>query len=194
VLQITDWVGGSGSKPTTGLYVGTDGLKVNISDGVNIRGSSGEGGNVLRSYLSSDITANFTGSPWPWVDSGMEISMEADAEYEVSAHIGYLTSTSSIGPSFGFAGPVGLVSARVNSIVFITNTSSAGGTASGYGEAIEAVNGAGPSVERMVWLAGVVRNGATAGALKLQFRVGTSESSGSVTLKSPAWLVAKKIS
>ena len=45
VLQVLDWVGGTGTKPATGQYVGTSGLVVNIADGVNIRGPRGIRGN-----------------------------------------------------------------------------------------------------------------------------------------------------
>jgi hypothetical protein len=44
VLQVVDWTGSTGTKPTTGLYVGSDGLKVNIADGVDIRGATGPAG------------------------------------------------------------------------------------------------------------------------------------------------------
>jgi hypothetical protein len=44
VLRIVDWVGGTGTKPATGKYVGPDGPVDNIADGKNIRGSDGEAG------------------------------------------------------------------------------------------------------------------------------------------------------
>ena len=45
VLQVSDWVGGTGTKPTTGQYVGTSGLVDNIENGVDIRGPRGIQGN-----------------------------------------------------------------------------------------------------------------------------------------------------
>ena len=45
VLQVSDWVGGTGTKPATGQYVGRTGLVDNISEGVNIRGARGLQGN-----------------------------------------------------------------------------------------------------------------------------------------------------
>lgn len=41
VLQVTDWVGGAGTKPAVGSYVGAAGLVVAIGDGVDIRGIQG---------------------------------------------------------------------------------------------------------------------------------------------------------
>ncbi len=43
VQQVTDWVGGTGTRPATGKYVGAAGLVDNIADAVNIRGLSGSG-------------------------------------------------------------------------------------------------------------------------------------------------------
>ncbi len=44
VLQVSDWTGGSGTKPTTGKYVGAGGLVTAIADGVDIRGAAGATG------------------------------------------------------------------------------------------------------------------------------------------------------
>ena len=44
VHQVIDWVGGTGDKPATGLYIGVDGLQANIADGVDIRGPQGPAG------------------------------------------------------------------------------------------------------------------------------------------------------
>ena len=41
VLQVSDWVGGTGTKPTTGQYVGISGLVDDIENGVDIRGPRG---------------------------------------------------------------------------------------------------------------------------------------------------------
>lgn len=50
VVQVTDWVGGQGLKPTTGLYVGATGLVADIGDAINVRGQNVElqvaGGNI----------------------------------------------------------------------------------------------------------------------------------------------------
>jgi hypothetical protein len=52
VLQVTDWVGGDGAKPATGLYVGVAGLTATIGDGVDVRGPAGVGDLQASANLS----------------------------------------------------------------------------------------------------------------------------------------------
>ncbi len=57
VLQVPDWVGGEGAKPTTGLYVGATGLTATLASAVDIRGSAGAGsGDMLAANNLSDLT------------------------------------------------------------------------------------------------------------------------------------------
>jgi len=54
VLQVSDWVGGEGTKPDTGDYVGAAGLVPDIADGVDIRGPAGASsgaGPMVKVYL-----------------------------------------------------------------------------------------------------------------------------------------------
>ena len=44
VLQVSDWTGGEGTKPTIGQYVGSTGLVNEIANGIDIRGPKGEDG------------------------------------------------------------------------------------------------------------------------------------------------------
>lgn len=53
VQQITDWVGGEGTKPATGKYVGATGLVTLIADAVDIRGASGAGSGDVTGPVSS---------------------------------------------------------------------------------------------------------------------------------------------
>lgn len=56
VLQVSDWTGGTGTKPTTGLYVGAAGLTAVIGDGVDVRGAAGAGsGDLLAANNLSDL-------------------------------------------------------------------------------------------------------------------------------------------
>lgn len=56
VFQVTDWSGGEGTKPTTGLYVGASGLVADIADGINVRGAAGSGiGDLLAANNLSDV-------------------------------------------------------------------------------------------------------------------------------------------
>lgn len=43
-LFVADWVGGEGTKPATGDYIGSTGLVASIDDAINIRGAAGEDG------------------------------------------------------------------------------------------------------------------------------------------------------
>lgn len=43
VFQVSDWTGGTGTKPATGLYVGDSGLVADLVDALNIRGPAGSG-------------------------------------------------------------------------------------------------------------------------------------------------------
>lgn len=57
VQQIVDWVGGEGTKPATGLYVGTTGLTATIGSATDIRGAAGAGtGDMLGANNLSDLT------------------------------------------------------------------------------------------------------------------------------------------
>ena len=44
VAQITDWIGGEGTKPATGSYIGPTGLVATPAEAVDIRGAQGETG------------------------------------------------------------------------------------------------------------------------------------------------------
>ncbi len=44
VYQITDWTGGTGSKPATGQYVSVTGFTAVLTDAVDVRGDTGVGG------------------------------------------------------------------------------------------------------------------------------------------------------
>jgi hypothetical protein len=68
VLQVIDWTGGTGTRPTTGQYVGASGLTSVLSDAIDVRGASSVGsGNVNptgtgfangRFALFADATGN----------------------------------------------------------------------------------------------------------------------------------------
>ncbi|NBJ13356.1 hypothetical protein [Microvirga arsenatis] len=57
VLQVTDWVGGAGTKPATGSYVGSAGLVSDIAQAVDIRGPAGPavGANSVDNTLLADM-------------------------------------------------------------------------------------------------------------------------------------------
>jgi hypothetical protein len=79
VLQVSDWQGGSGTKPTAGLYVGATGLEANIANGVDIRGATGADGAGSGDMSKSTYDTNDDGKvnaadtadsvPWSGVSS-----------------------------------------------------------------------------------------------------------------------------
>lgn len=58
VLQIYDWLGGSGTKPTTGQYLSSNGLVSNIANADNIRGVQGQQGIQGERGLKGDKGAD----------------------------------------------------------------------------------------------------------------------------------------
>lgn len=64
VLQVSDWQGGQGTKPATGLYVGATGLTATLATAVDIRGSAGAAGagsgDVISTNNLSDLTSAAT--------------------------------------------------------------------------------------------------------------------------------------
>src|SRR5690606_38161018 len=55
VQQVVEWVGGTGTKPTTGQYVGPDGFVSDIGDAVDIRGAHGStDGDVVGPSSAAD--------------------------------------------------------------------------------------------------------------------------------------------
>jgi hypothetical protein len=63
VLQVSDWVGGEGTKPATGDYVGATGLVSLVADAIDIRGPTGASGSgtgdmVAATYDPQGVTAD----------------------------------------------------------------------------------------------------------------------------------------
>lgn len=55
VLQVVDWQGGEGTKPTTGLYVGVSGLVALIANGVDVRGATGAAGTAVVDIQQTEV-------------------------------------------------------------------------------------------------------------------------------------------
>lgn len=71
VLQVSDWQGGTGTKPATGKYVGTTGLVDAIGDGVDVRGPAGAGGGASQKTFVDTFTTSGIWSKHPnatWIE------------------------------------------------------------------------------------------------------------------------------
>ena len=66
VFQIVNWVGGSGTPPATGGYIGSSGLVSSIASAVDARGSPGLPG---KSAYQLAVDTGFTGTEQDWLNS-----------------------------------------------------------------------------------------------------------------------------
>lgn len=90
VLQVSDWAGGTGSKPATGSYVGATGLTAVLVDAIDIRGSAGANGSAgsagtngadgvsgpgLFAYTVAGVVAVATGTTRIYNDTGRTLTI-----------------------------------------------------------------------------------------------------------------------
>lgn len=61
VLQVIGWIGGTGTAPATGLYIGSSGYVTNIANAIDIRGQQGLSGNGSGDMLKSEYDSNSDG-------------------------------------------------------------------------------------------------------------------------------------
>lgn len=71
VLRVTDWTGGTGTKPATGMYLSPTGFTNDISEASNIRGSDGGGGEGSKGDSAYEVAVEngFVGTEEEWLDS-----------------------------------------------------------------------------------------------------------------------------
>jgi len=86
VLQVTDWVGGEGTKPAIDKYVGTTGLVDSVGDGVDIRGATGAAGEDGQDGDDGQDGAGLSGGNWKvfYTDGDgdlQELALGADGTY-----------------------------------------------------------------------------------------------------------------
>lgn len=77
VLQVNDWVGGAGTKPATGDYVGATGLVSAIADAVDIRGPIGV---TDPTALAQAGAANLDGIVWSDAAGAWEVGPSVAAK------------------------------------------------------------------------------------------------------------------
>jgi hypothetical protein len=81
VLQISDWVGGEGTKPTTGQYVGPSGLTGTLASAVDLRGPAGAAGTGTGDVTGPSTTtagrlARFADTTGDLLDEGPSVSTD----------------------------------------------------------------------------------------------------------------------
>lgn len=102
VQQVTDWVGGQGTKPAVGEYVGPLGLVATPAEAVNVRGSAGTPGtNGTNGTPGTNGAAGTNG----WTPA---IAVVTDGERRVAQIVSWVGGAGSP-PAIGYIGPAGIV-------------------------------------------------------------------------------------
>lgn len=71
VLQVQDWIGGEGTKPATGGYIGASGIVPDIADAVDFRGGDGEQGiSVTNAVVNGSYNLIITLSTGQTINAG----------------------------------------------------------------------------------------------------------------------------
>ncbi|WP_089177246.1 hypothetical protein [Bosea sp. AS-1] len=104
VLQVADWVGGAGTKPVVGAYVGATGLVSNIVDAVDIRGPQGTIGNTGNTGAQGDKG---------WSPVLAVVTDSARRVLQVSDWVGGAGTKPASGD---YVGPTGLVSSIASAV------------------------------------------------------------------------------
>ena len=79
VLQVSDWTGGTGTKPTTGLYVGASGLTAVIGDAVDIRGATGAAGSGTGDLVAANNLSDLASITTARANLGLTIGTHVQA-------------------------------------------------------------------------------------------------------------------
>ncbi len=87
VLQVSDWQGGTGTKPTTGLYVSATGLTSTLASAVDIRGPQGVAGAGTGDLLSTNNLSDLTNAGTARTNLGLgTAATHANGDYATAVH------------------------------------------------------------------------------------------------------------
>ena len=87
VLQVSDWTGGTGTKPTTGLYVSASGLTSTLASAVDIRGATGAAGAGSGDLLSTNNLSDLTNTTTARTNLGLgSAAVRADTYFALASH------------------------------------------------------------------------------------------------------------
>lgn len=110
VLQVSDWTGGTGTKPTTGQYVGSTGLVALIEDGIDIRGAAGAGGGGGGDgWTYVWLTADALVSTTTFQGTTLSFNALANTLYEIDVLAIVTSSSSANGIGMALYGPADMV-------------------------------------------------------------------------------------
>lgn len=107
VLQVSDWTGGTGTKPATGQYVGATGFVALIEDGIDIRGAAGGGGGDGWTYVW--LTADALVSTTTFQGTTLSFNALANTLYEIDVLAIVTSSSSANGIGMALYGPADMV-------------------------------------------------------------------------------------
>jgi collagen type VII alpha len=118
VLQVVDWVGGQGSKPATGLYIGPSGEVSSLAAGKDIRGPAGPAGpagSIVISGSADVLNGNGAPSDGIGVDNQLYLDNITDDVYKKIT--GHWVLQTNIKGATGNAGATGSAGADGASIL-----------------------------------------------------------------------------